>query len=465
MKLKDTIKKINDVLFFKIKLKDKKSIFYSANKALSFFLLCIFFFMLLLGKSLDNFSSKIKNPYAAEVFRTAVKPVSELSQKLKLDNLIPSARTFFLRYAGLEGLSDWDSFYYMDSAELIHREKLLALENLGQAIDKAQDKKSSIDNLEKDLERARDGLPAESKPEDVAAVKKMIDELEAKLENVNTVLDRLKDIEQARIAELEKIRLTQKMLELRKEDIFETAAKEEESNVEQAEAPKKVYTYNTERPLRILMIGDSQMHSIAAGFLRLTGQNSSIRVKEISVHSSGFIRSDYYNWPKKLKNVFEESQNERYDIAVIFLGMNDYQNFYADNGKVLVKETEDWESAYRDKVITHLDVLFANTKKVYWLGMPIVRDKIYNAQLLYIEDLQKKIASEYSSIILNKFSLSSIAPGEGVPYTDTVKTAEGKKIRLMKDDGHHYTVSGGEYIMQPFLELLYKDWDLEPCTP
>ena len=449
MKLKEKIKKINAGLSFKIKLKDKKSIFYSANKALSFFLLCIFLFMLLLGKSLDDFSSKIKNPYAADVFKTAVKPVSELSQKLKLDNLIPSARTFFLRYAGLEGLSDWDSFYYMDSAELIHRERLLALENLGEAIDKSQ----------------RDVLPAESKPEDVAAVKKMVDELEAKLENINTVLDRLKDIEQARIAELEKIRLTQKMLELRKEDIFETAVKEGESNVEQAEAPKKVYTYNTERPLRILMIGDSQMHSIAAGFLRLTGQNSSIRVKEISVHSSGFIRGDYYNWPKKLKNVFEESQNEPYDIAVIFLGMNDYQNFYADSGKVLVKETEDWESAYRDKIITHLDVLFANTKKVYWLGMPVVRDKIYNAQLLYIEDLQKKIASEYSSIILNKFSLSSIAPGEGVPYTDTLKTAEGKKIRLMKDDGHHYTISGGEYIMQPFLELLYKDWDLEPCTP
>ena len=449
MKLKEKIKKINAGLSFKIKLKDKKFIFYSANKALLFFLLCIFLFMLLLGKSLDDFSSKIKNPYAADVFKTAVKPVSELSQKLKLDNLIPSARIFFLRYAGLEGLSDWDSFYYMDSAELIHRERLLALENLGEAIDKSQS----------------DVLPAESKPEDVAAVKKMIDELEAKLENINTVLDRLKDIEQARVAELEKIRLTQKMLELRKEDIFETAAKEEESNVEQAEAPKKVYTYNTERPLRILMIGDSQMHSIAAGFLRLTGQNSSIRVKEISVHSSGFIRGDYYNWPKKLKNVFEESQNEPYDIAVIFLGMNDYQNFYADNGKVLVKETEDWESAYRDKIITHLDILFANTKKVYWLGMPVVRDKIYNAQLLYIEDLQKKIASEYSSIILNKFSLSSIAPGEGVPYTDTLKTAEGKKIRLMKDDGHHYTISGGEYIMQPFLELLYKDWDLEPCTP
>jgi len=89
---------------------------------------------------------------------------------------------------------------------------------------------------------------------------------------------------------------------------------------------------------------------------------------------------------------YKERKNEPYDIAVIFLGMNDYQNFYADNGKVLVKETEDWESAYRDKIKTHLDILSANTKKVYWLGMPIVRNKIYNAQLLYIEDLHKKIA-------------------------------------------------------------------------
>ena len=145
--------------------------------------------------------------------------------------------------------------------------------------------------------------------------------------------------------------------------------------------------------------------------------------------------------------------------------MNDYQNFYADNGKVLVKETEDWESAYRDKIKTHLDILSANTKKVYWLGMPIVRNKIYNAQLLYIEDLHKKIALEYSETMLQKISLSSIVPGDGVPYSDTVKTSDGKKISLMKDDGHHYTVSGGEYVMKPFLELLYKDWDLEPCTP
>ena len=451
MKLKEKIKKINAGFSFKIKPKDKKSLFYSANKALLFFLLCIFFFMLLLGKSLESFSHKIKNPYAAEVFNAAVKPVSELSQKLKLDNPIPSARSFFLRYAGLEGLSDWDSFYY--------------LENTGEPISRS-DKKSSIDNLADDLERTREALPhTDSLSEDTAAARKMVEELEAKLENMNTVLDRLKDIEQARIAELEKIRLTQKMLESKKEAISETAVKEGESDAEHTEEPKKVYTYNTEKPLRILMVGDSQMRSIAAGFLRLTGQNSSIRVKEISVHSSGFIRSDYYNWPKKLKNVFAESKNEPYDIAVIFLGMNDYQNFYADNGKVLVKETEDWESAYRDKIKTHLDILSANTKKVYWLGMPIVRNKIYNAQLLYIEDLHKKIALEYSETMLQKISLSSIVPGDGVPYSDTVKTSDGKKISLMKDDGHHYTVSGGEYVMKPFLELLYKDWDLEPCTP
>ncbi|UTC67790.1 MULTISPECIES: DUF459 domain-containing protein [unclassified Treponema] len=451
MKLQDTIKKINDVF----SLKSKKKIFYSANKSILFFLICIFLFMLLLGRSLKNFSSKIKNPYASKIFEVCVKPVSDLSQKLKIDNFIPSARVFFLRYAGLEGLSDWDSFYYMGTAEPANEERISALKNLGETEVLLPDERIAVENLEK--------------TEDTEIVKKMMEELEAKLQNMNTLLDSLKNIEAARIAELEKIRLEKKALELKKEDTPQTAikddVKEEESNEEPVEEPKKVYTYNTEKPLRILMIGDSQMHSIAAGFLRLTGQNSSVRVKEISVHSSGFIRSDYYNWPKKLKNVFADSKNDPFDIAVIFLGMNDYQNFYADNGKVLVKETENWESAYKEKIKTHLDILFENTKKVYWLGMPIVRDKIYNAQLLYIDGLQKKIASEYSETILNKFSLSGIAPGEGVPYSDTVKTASGKKIRLMKDDGHHYTISGGEYVMTSFLEQLYKDWDVEPCTP
>ena len=453
MKLKNGIQKIK--AFFP--LKNKRAGFYSPNKGILFFLLSAFLFMLLLGKSLDGLTLKIKSPYISKLYQAFISPISDISQRTKLDTLIPASRAVFLRIAKLEGLSDWDSFYNMDINSDI------------QAPSSAVSKKeASIKDISDELEKTRESLAASmAVNKDTEALKDAVDKLEKKLENLNTLLDRLKELEQERTAELEKLNAEKEALSLKQKELEQAKVlvQPESDSEKEEKVIKKIYTYNHEKPLRILMVGDSQMHSIAAGFLRLTGQSSSIRVKEISVHSSGFIRSDYYNWPKKLKNVFEESKNEPYDIAVIFLGMNDYQNFYADNGKVLVKETEDWESAYRDKIKTHLNVLLANTKKVYWLGMPIVRDKIYNAQLLYIEDLHKKIASEYSSLILNKFSLSSVAPGEGVPYTDSLKTAEGKKIRLMKDDGHHYTVSGGEYVMQPFLELLYKDWDLEPCTP
>lgn len=453
MKIKNGIKKIKAFLSFK----PTKVGFYSPNKSLLFFLLSVFLFMLLLGKSLEGFTLKIKNPYISKIYQACISPISDISQKLKLDSLIPSSRASFLRIAKLDGLSDWDSFYYMDINS-----------DIASSASALSKKESSIKDISDELEKTRESLAASSEVnKDTEALKGAVDRLEAKLENLNKLLDKLKTLEQEKAAELEKLNAEKEALALKEKELEkagtlvqpDTAPKQEEQTI------KKIYTYNQEKPLRILMIGDSQMHSIAAGFLRLTGQKSSIRVKEISVHSSGFIRSDYYNWPKKLKTVFAEDENDPYDISVIFLGMNDYQNFYADNGKVLVKETEGWESAYREKIKTHLDILLSNTKRVYWLGMPVVRNKIYNAQLLYIEDLQKQIASEYSETVLKKFSMSAVAPGEGVPYSDIVKSTDGKKIKLMKDDGNHYTISGGEYIMSSFLDLIYKDWDVEPCTP
>lgn len=428
MGLKNSVRSIKD--FFS---QNKNLGLYSPNKSLLFFLVSIFLFMLLLGRSLESLTYRIKNPYISKIYQGCISPISDLSQKFKLDNLIPSARTYFLNYAGLEGLSDWDSFYYTDSLAAV--------------------KENSAHSDEKKNENS--------------SLKENVSALETKLENLNSLLDRLKKLEQIRLAEIEKLRSEQDALKLKEKNLVDSKTdnrNQDEENLEKSQEPKKVYTYNAENPLRILMIGDSQMHNLAAGFLRLIGENSSIRVKEISVHSSGFIRSDYYNWPKKLKAVFEESKNEPYDIAVVFLGMNDYQNFYGNDGKVLVKETEAWEAAYRDKIKTLLDIVSANTKRVYWLGMPLVRTKIYNAQLSYIEELHKKIASEYPEPLLKKISLSSIAPGKGVPYTDTVKTYDGKKIKLMRDDGNHYTIAGGEYIMTSFLNILYEDWDIEPCN-
>lgn len=229
-------------------------------------------------------------------------------------------------------------------------------------------------------------------------------------------------------------------------------------NTEIKEGTQKIM-YSAEHPLRILMFGDSQMQGIAGGMLRLIGDDPRIIIDEISVHSSGFIRSDYYNWKSKLRTVLK-STIPPYDTAIMFLGMNDIQNFYKESVLLERKSTE-WESAYRQKMREHIDIVLEFVPNVYWLGMPCVRQSSYNADLRYLDILQSSVANSYSPEKVHRVLLSEIFPGENNPYRETARTELDAMIRIMKSDGIHYTFSGGEFIMRPVFNNIKKTYHID----
>lgn len=415
-------------------LKNKTRGIYSPNKTLFFFLLCTVCIYLLSGKSLNSETLKINNPYAKEIYDAITKPILDFSTKYKIDTIAPTLRKNFLAFSKLEENTNWDNFYYADVHENIFTRK------------DENDDTTKIDKL------------VDGKNDEAIKLAKNIEELETKIIILKDTLNELKTKTTNEKLIDEQSQNTTKINDAQKQSTVE-----QNSETNKTEE-KKLYSYTKEKPLRVLMIGDSQMQSIAGGFKRLLGENSPIIVTDLSVPSSGFVRGDYYNWPKKLQNIFAQNKKTPFDISVIFLGMNDYQNFYNGNGKLLIKETKNWEEAYSEKIEKHLEILFANTKKVYWLGMPTARNKIYNAELSYIEKIQTKVSTNYAVAQLTKFSLRDIAPGNGVPYSDTVKTSTGEKIKLMREDGKHYTIAGCEYIMKDFLNLLYDDWNVEPIA-
>lgn len=91
-------------------------------------------------------------------------------------------------------------------------------------------------------------------------------------------------------------------------------------------ADKNVPTsvYSCAYPLPVYFFGDSQVFSLASGLSRLVGKGSAIDVDFLAIHSSGFIRDDFYDWPQKLEDTLSEKQ---YAAVAMMLGMNDYQNF------------------------------------------------------------------------------------------------------------------------------------------
>lgn len=419
--MKNMILKLKN--YYMEKSLNKKTGTYSVNKTVLSFIASVFIFSLFCAQPLNVIISQIKNNYVKNICFQLIKPIEDFSIYLGIYNLFPSARNSVLTFTGLNGKLEWENFYYTEDKPNTAAEKN----------DLIDTEPETVNRLSLLPLKEITGLKAEQE-------KIIFSEENLLVENTKEVKEKtdLSDAENYGMQAEEK-----------SEIIFE----------ESSEIP--LYDYTAEKPFRILMFGDSQMKSLAGGLQRLTVSQKAIEITEISVHSSGFVRGDYYNWKKKLESVFAQTKDKPYDAAAFLLGMNDYQNFYNSDGKVLIKETSAWEEKYEEKIHAILDIVLANSRKAYWFGMPAVRRKSFNEDLSYIEKVQKKAASNYGNQNLIKVSIRDIAPGKDVPYTDNLQTLNGKYIKLMRDDGIHYTIAGGEYIMQSFLNTLYTDWNIE----
>ena len=220
--------------------------------------------------------------------------------------------------------------------------------------------------------------------------------------------------------------------------------------------------HSARMPLRLFFFGDSQMRSIAAGMTRALGSDTSIAVRELSVPSSGFLRSDYYNWPQKLEAIFaDQKDGERFDAAVIFLGMNDYQDMWTTGGIILTAGSSEWEEVYRKMVKVHLDTALASVPRLYWLGLPVVRSAAYNEKIQYLNAVHDSVAEEYDSKKLVRISLKGLVEQYGTGYIGAIKPEGSAWIPLIQGDGIHYTIEGGEYLMKHFIDRLHRDYAFE----
>lgn len=228
-----------------------------------------------------------------------------------------------------------------------------------------------------------------------------------------------------------------------------------EQPVSVEERPVRSRIYSRENPLGVYFFGDSQVFSLASGLSRLAGKDSAIDVDFLAIHSSGFIRDDFYDWPHKLEDTLAEKE---YAAVVVMLGMNDYQNFWTGDRRALKKRTGEWERVYREKCRIIIDTALARAMRVYWVGMPRVKNPSYDDNLSYIESLHDSVAQEYSPDVLVRISLREVIPGDGNPYTDTVELAPGRVQRIMTEDGSHFTVEGGQLVMCNLFDRLVRDF-------
>ncbi|MBE2281327.1 MAG: DUF459 domain-containing protein [Ignavibacteriaceae bacterium] len=219
---------------------------------------------------------------------------------------------------------------------------------------------------------------------------------------------------------------------------------------------KKEIVFSKDNPAKILLIGDSMM---GPGFgevmIKKLERDSSTAPKRFFKHSTGLSRPDYFDWFAQIRTLLNERQS---DIIIVMMGTNDAQGF-TDNGITHYYGKEEWFRIYRERVAAFVKIITDNSLKVYWVGMPPMREPGFDGRMKTLS----KIYDEEISKISNGIFVSGLdLLGDGAGNYTAYKVVNGVNSLLRANDGIHFTTQGGQVIADFVYDLIKKDFKFNP---
>jgi hypothetical protein len=205
-------------------------------------------------------------------------------------------------------------------------------------------------------------------------------------------------------------------------------------------------------PMKLWAIGDS--------FVELFGPALSNDAAETGVvvpeydfrFISGLIREDYFDWPGHITKRLPEVQP---GAVVVMFGGNDGQSIPID-GVLREPEEPEWLALYHDRVGELMDLLLTDTTRVYWLGLPIMRDDRFTQRVLLFNEVYRSEAEERAAVTyIDTFALFQDENGEFSTY---LRTDSGDLLDMRTPDGAHFTWNGAYRLSEHVLEIIAADW-------
>jgi len=234
---------------------------------------------------------------------------------------------------------------------------------------------------------------------------------------------------------------------------------------------KKENTFQTEvktvskleAPYRVLIIGDS--------FIAIGGgvgnplERALLSYKDLDVYrlgkvSSGLSRPDYFNWNLKTQELISQYSP---NIVIIMLGSNDAQALTTPKGGVVVGYAsvggEKWNTEYGKRVPALLDIFRENKITVFWIGLPIMRDKDFLNKIKNLNSIYEKEIEKYDNAYY--ISIWELLADENGNYTAYLLDEDGK-IKLARiSDGVHLQYFAGELVAKEVISKMEEIIKLE----
>jgi len=183
-----------------------------------------------------------------------------------------------------------------------------------------------------------------------------------------------------------------------------------------AAATPAVAAIKNENAAKILVVGDFLAGGMARELRKLYASNPNIVVINKTDPSSGLVRDDVIDWPKRIPELITELK----PIAVVNLvGMNDRQKLWKYPGQP-EKLSAKWLEEYNKRVTTITTATASNKVPLVWVGLPPVRSTRMNTDYLIFNEIYR-----------TKIELTG--GGEYVDIWDGFTNEEGKFVSAGPD--------------------------------
>lgn len=204
-------------------------------------------------------------------------------------------------------------------------------------------------------------------------------------------------------------------------------------------------------PTRVLIVGASSIQEgLGTEIERQLKQFKGVEVKRFGQYSTGLCRPDYFDWPKKLKELKEEFKP---DLIIAQWGENDCQGMGNQDGSFNSKfGTDEWDKEYAKRVTALVQYMETDGCHSAMIGIPIMRSKKMSQQVERLNGVTQKATEAAGGLYINTWKITADSDGK---YRGSAPI-DGKDKMIRAGDGIHLSTYGAEFVAAGIITELQK---------
>src|SRR5690606_38419346 len=115
-------------------------------------------------------------------------------------------------------------------------------------------------------------------------------------------------------------------------------------------------------------------------------QSPGVRIVDRSNGSSGFVRTDYYDWNANIGAILDEDKPA---VVVVMIGSNDRQQIVLDGGRADPR-SDPWTKEYLKRIDAFAAAVTSRNLPLVWAGLPAFKSSRMTSDMLAFNDLYKQ---------------------------------------------------------------------------